>query len=78
LDRGLLANPARRFSTMFSVVAVPVTDQSDGHVPPHHCRDKDDRTLGSLGLPGDRVRVIGLLPTFFYSRWYENIFQPVS
>jgi len=77
LDQGLFANPAQRFSIMADAVGVPITDSNFrltlGH-DRHH--DNDDGTLGWIGLPAGRVRVVGLMPNFVLQRWFENFFQP--
>ena len=79
LDQGLFANPAQRFSIMADAVGIPITDDNF-RLTLGHDRDGDDDgddgTLGSIGLPGGRVRVVGLMPNFTFQRWFENFFQP--
>jgi hypothetical protein len=77
LDQGLFANPAQRFSIMADAVGVPITDRNF-RLTLRRDRDDDgdDGTLGSIGLPGGRVRVVGLMPNFTFQRWFENFFQP--
>jgi hypothetical protein len=77
LDQGLFANPAQRFSIMADAVGVPITDRNF-RLTLGHDRDDDgdDGTLGWIGLPGGRVRVVGLMPNFVLQRWFENFFQP--
>ena len=77
LDQGLFANPAQRFSIMADSVGVPITDRNFRLTLGHdRDDDSDDGTLGWIGLPGGRVRVVGLMPNFQFQRWFENFFQP--
>ena len=79
LDQGLFANPAQRFSIMADAVGIPVTERNFRLTLGHDTDgddDADDGTLGSIGLPGGRVRVVGVMPTFVFQRWFENFFQP--
>jgi len=77
LDQGLFANPAQRFSVMADSVGVPITDRNFRLTLGHdRDDDSDDGTLGWIGLPGGRVRVVGLMPNFVLQRWFENFVQP--
>jgi hypothetical protein len=77
LDQGLFANPAQRFSIMADAVGVPITDRNFRLTLGHDKDDEgDDGTLGSIGLPGGRVRLVGVMPNFTFQRWFENFVQP--
>jgi hypothetical protein len=77
LDKGLFANPAQRFSIMADAVGIPITERNFRLTLGHdRDDDRDKRTLGWLGLPGGRVRVVGVMPNFVVQRWFENFFQP--
>ena len=77
LDQGLFANPAQRFSIMADAVGVPITDRNFRlTLGRDRDDDADDGTLGWIGLPGGRVRVVGVMPNFTFQRWFENFFQP--
>lgn len=77
LDQGLFANPAQRFSIMADAVGVPITDRNFRlTLGSNRDDDGDAGTLGSIGLPGGRVRVVGLMPNFTFQRWFENFLQP--
>jgi hypothetical protein len=78
LDQGLFANPAQRFSVMGDAVGIPITDRNFRLTLGRNEHDDtaDEGTIGSIGLPGGRVRVVGVMPTFTFQRWFENFFQP--
>ena len=77
LDQGLFANPAQRFSIMADAVGVPIRDRNFRlTLGRDRDDDADDGTLGWIGLPGGRVRVVGVMPNFTFQRWFENFFQP--
>jgi len=69
---------------MADALAVPITDRNFRLTLGHNREDdgddtdddSDDGTLGWIGLPGGRVRVVGLMPNFQFQRWFENFFQP--
>jgi hypothetical protein len=67
LDEGLFANAAYRFSVMADNLVVPAADAK----AKLNAGDGD-----MLGLPGGRVRVIGIGPNVTFFRWYELFYQP--
>jgi hypothetical protein len=74
LDQGLFINPAYRFSFMADGLSVPITNANFKLTLGKG--DEEDATLGRIALPGGSVRVVGLMPNFAFTRWFENFFQP--
>jgi hypothetical protein len=66
LDEGLFPNPAYRFSVMADSLGIPAID----------AKARLDVGGEKLGLPGGRVRVIGMGPNVTFFRWYELFYQP--